>query len=67
VLVDPEILRAFAGQVDTASSTITAADIGAKVSSAGDGFPGFAGGVYAWRPLFSIVAAIALLASSWRR
>jgi hypothetical protein len=40
VLVDPEILRAFAGQVDTAAATITAADIGSKTSSAADGLPG---------------------------
>lgn len=40
VLVDPEILRAFAGQVDTASSTISAADLGNKVSTAGDGLAG---------------------------
>jgi hypothetical protein len=38
--VDPEILRAFAGQVDTASSTIREADVGNKVSTAADGLPG---------------------------
>ena len=40
MLVDPEILRAFAGQVDAASATITAADLGGKASSAGDGMAG---------------------------
>ncbi|HET6735447.1 type VII secretion target [Mycobacterium sp.] len=40
MLVDPEILRAFAGQVDTASSTIREADAGNKVSTAADGLPG---------------------------
>ncbi|WP_006244522.1 type VII secretion target [Mycolicibacterium tusciae] len=39
MLVDPEILRAFSGHVDTASAAITAADLGATVSSAGDGLP----------------------------
>lgn len=38
--VDPEILRAFAGQVDTASSLIVEADVGNKVSDAADGLPG---------------------------
>ena len=40
MLVDPDILRAFAGQVDTASSTIREADPGTKVSTAADGLPG---------------------------
>lgn len=40
MLVDPEILRAFAGQVDSVSAAITAADVGTKVSSAGDGLAG---------------------------
>jgi len=40
VLVDPEVLHAFAGQVDTASSTIREADVGNKVSTAADGLPG---------------------------
>lgn len=38
--VDPEVLRAFAGQVDIAAATIGAADIGHKTSSAADGLPG---------------------------
>jgi hypothetical protein len=40
VLVVPEILRAFAGQVATASTTIREADVGNKVSTAVDGLPG---------------------------
>jgi hypothetical protein len=40
VLVDPEILRAFAGQVDVAAATIRAADIGHNTSSSADGLPG---------------------------
>ena len=40
MLVDPEVLRAFAGQVDIAAATITAADVGHKTSSAADGLPG---------------------------
>ena len=40
MFVDPEILRAFAGQVDTASSIIRESDIGNKVTSAADGLPG---------------------------
>jgi hypothetical protein len=40
VLVDPEILRAFAGQVATASTAIREADVGNKVSTAVDGLPG---------------------------
>jgi hypothetical protein len=39
VLVDPEILKAFAGQVETASSTILEADVGNKVATAADGLP----------------------------
>ncbi len=38
--VDPEILRAFAGQVDAASSAIRAADAGNKVRTAADGLEG---------------------------
>ncbi|MGU3654553.1 type VII secretion target [Mycolicibacterium neoaurum] len=38
--VDPEILRAFAGQVDTASGLIREADVGSKVSSAADSLDG---------------------------
>ncbi|OBB72180.1 type VII secretion target [Mycobacterium sp. 852014-52144_SCH5372336] len=40
--VDPEILKAFAGQVDTVSSLIREADVGHKVSDAADGLPGSA-------------------------
>jgi hypothetical protein len=40
MLVDPDILRAFAAQVQTASSKITAADVGTKVTTAADGLPG---------------------------
>lgn len=40
MLVDPEILRAFADQVGIASNAIRAADVGSKASSAGDGLPG---------------------------
>lgn len=38
--VDPEILRAFAGQVEAASSSIREAEVGTKVSTAADGLPG---------------------------
>jgi hypothetical protein len=40
MLVDPQILRTFAGQVERASGTIRSADIGHKVAAAGDGLPG---------------------------
>lgn len=40
MLVDPEILRAFADQVGIASNAIRAADAGSKASVAGDGLPG---------------------------
>jgi uncharacterized protein YukE len=40
MLVDPEVLRAFAGQVDAAAADITNADVGRKVTSAADGLPG---------------------------
>ena len=40
MLVDPEILRAFAGQVDIAAGEISAVGVGEKVSSAGDALPG---------------------------
>lgn len=39
VLVDPQVLRAFAGHVDVVSETITDAAVGQKVSSAADGLP----------------------------
>lgn len=40
--VDPEVLRAFAGQVDIASRLILEADVGAKVGAAADGVDGSA-------------------------
>jgi uncharacterized protein YukE len=39
VLVNPELLRAFAAQVDTASATIRSADAGQKATTAADGIP----------------------------
>lgn len=42
MLVDPEILRAFAGQVDAASSAIREADVGRRVNTAADGLDGSA-------------------------
>lgn len=38
--VDPEILRAFAGQVDAASCAVREADVGHRVNTAADGLPG---------------------------
>ena len=38
--VDPEVLRALAGQVDSAAGVITTADIGAATSTAAEGVPG---------------------------
>lgn len=38
--VDPEILRAFAGQVEIASGRIREADVGNKVATAADGLDG---------------------------
>ncbi|OBG19429.1 hypothetical protein A5765_02300 [Mycolicibacterium celeriflavum] len=40
MLVDPEILRAFAGHVDTVSGRITDAAVGPTITSAADGLPG---------------------------
>jgi hypothetical protein len=40
VQVDPEVLRAFAGQVDIASGLIREADVGTKVATAADGLDG---------------------------
>jgi hypothetical protein len=40
VLVDPEVLRAFAGKVDDASVSIRAADVGRVASTAADPVPG---------------------------
>lgn len=39
MLVDSEILRAFAGQADTASGTIRSAEVGHEASTAADGIP----------------------------
>ena len=40
MLVNPELLRAFAGQVDTASvRRSTSADVGHKATTAADGLP----------------------------
>jgi len=38
--VNPELLRAFARQVDTASTAIRSADAGHTASTAADGLPG---------------------------
>ncbi|WP_019514458.1 MULTISPECIES: hypothetical protein [Mycobacteriaceae] len=40
VLVDPELLRAFSRQVETASSVVTSTEVGLKASTAADGLPG---------------------------
>ncbi|TFV61493.1 hypothetical protein E4P42_00925 [Mycobacterium sp. PS03-16] len=40
MLVDPEILRAFAAQVEIAAGHISAADLEGKTSAAGDALPG---------------------------
>lgn len=40
MLVDPDVLRAFAGQVDIAAREIDAARVAEKLSSAGDALPG---------------------------
>ena len=40
MLVNPELLRALAGQVDRASAAITTADVGRTTSTAADGLPG---------------------------
>jgi len=40
MLVDPEVLRVFAGQVNAAAGVITSADIGTKVSTSADALPG---------------------------
>jgi uncharacterized protein YukE len=37
VLVNPELLRALAGQVDSAASVIGRADVGSKASTSADG------------------------------
>lgn len=40
VLVDPDLLRAFAAQVDKAAAAISATDVGTTAETAGDGLPG---------------------------
>ena len=40
MLVDPEVLRAFAGQVDATAATIGGLDVGGVAESAADGVPG---------------------------
>jgi hypothetical protein len=40
LLVNPELLRAFAAQVDIASGAIRSADVGHKAAMAADGLPG---------------------------
>ena len=40
MLVDPQLLREFAGQVNVAATEISKADIGRTVSSAADGLQG---------------------------
>ncbi|GAT08471.1 uncharacterized protein RMCN_1604 [Mycolicibacterium novocastrense] len=40
VLVDPEVLRAFAAHVDAVSGRITGAAVGPTTTSAADGLPG---------------------------
>jgi Excreted virulence factor EspC, type VII ESX diderm len=39
LLVNPELLRAFACQVDTASASVRSADVGHKATTAEDGIP----------------------------
>ncbi|VEG45343.1 Protein of uncharacterised function (DUF2580) [Mycolicibacterium flavescens] len=40
MLVDPEVLRAFAGEVSTASEAIKRADVGSKATTSADGLAG---------------------------
>ncbi|MCK0172583.1 type VII secretion target [Mycolicibacterium sp. F2034L] len=40
MLVDPDVLRAFAAQVDAAATAITGLDIGGVAPTAADGMPG---------------------------
>lgn len=40
MLVDPELLRGLAAEVSSASASITAANLGAKVTSGADALPG---------------------------
>jgi uncharacterized protein YukE len=38
--VDPQILRALAGQVDSVAGVIRSADVGTKATTGADGLPG---------------------------
>ncbi|OPX08024.1 type VII secretion target [Mycobacterium sp. AT1] len=38
--VDPQVLRALAGQADSVAGAVTSADVGTKVVTAADGLPG---------------------------
>ena len=38
--VDPQVLRALAGQADSVVGVVTSADVGAKAVAAADGLPG---------------------------
>jgi hypothetical protein len=40
VLVDPEVLRAFAAQVDAVAATVTGLHVGNAATNAADGLPG---------------------------
>lgn len=40
MLVDPELLRAFAAQVDAAAVSLEGLDVGTTAGAAGDGLPG---------------------------
>ncbi|MFG1931430.1 type VII secretion target [Mycobacterium sp. NPDC048908] len=40
MLVDPEVLRAFAAQVDSAAASISGLDISGAATNAADGLPG---------------------------
>ena len=40
MLVDPEVLRAFAAQVDAIAATISGIDVGNTSTTAADGLPG---------------------------
>jgi hypothetical protein len=40
LLVDPEVLRAFAAQVDSVAATIGGLDVGRAAETAADGVPG---------------------------
>jgi hypothetical protein len=40
VLVDPEVLRAFAAQVDAVAATISGLDVDGVATTAADGLPG---------------------------